>query len=142
MSKATQMSCGGCGHDSWRVTAEGGGPTTLSRITLICLGCGSVSHLVPRATIAIEWGRQDRGEKDLGVLAHIPWGSHPQKTEATQANRSFWAMREQGAPVGAAAAAELRNMATMVGADEIGPEDLQEIRSRMVSLADLLGNRQ
>lgn len=132
-----EMACGSCAGDSWRVMVQHG-EWGAHDVALVCQGCGSVTHLVPRTHISVEWGRA--GEKADGVMAPMPWGATPRKTEDNKNLHAFWSARGTKATIGASAASELRNLATIL-CDGLESEDLEIIRGRLGSLARLLGDR-
>lgn len=70
-----EQSCGGCGCGVFRIRAARSqlGAVSLADVALVCCGCGSVTHLVPRTFIDVAWGRPQEGEKDDGVLAPMSW---------------------------------------------------------------------
>ena len=67
-----EMACGGCGEAKHRAKALGDSPR-FTDIALVCTGCGSVTHLIPRTFISDEWGRPADGEQDKGKLANLLW---------------------------------------------------------------------
>lgn len=76
-----EQSCGACGESKWRVRAlesKLAGHGAYRDLALVCTGCGSVTHLVPRTFISAEWGREAEGEKDAGVLCALPWKRDPE----------------------------------------------------------------
>lgn len=59
-----EQSCGACGESKWRVRAlesKLAGHGAYRDLALVCTGCGSVTHLVPRTFISAEWGREAEG---------------------------------------------------------------------------------
>ena len=72
----SEQSCGGCGEAKFRVRAlisNLAGHGAYRDLALVCTGCGSVTHLLPRTFIDAQWGRPEEGEKNDGVLCALPW---------------------------------------------------------------------
>lgn len=71
----TELSCGACGGADMRL--RGRRASTSGRwndVACICVGCGSVTHIVPRAPeFTFDWGRKQDGERDDGLLCAMPW---------------------------------------------------------------------